>query len=292
MKIVFFGTPDYVLPILDSLYKVYGKGKEGIILVVTQAPKPVGRNKIMTYSPVDKWAFEKKIPKTADLGDVTEADLGVVAAYGKIIPESVIKKFKYGILNVHPSLLPKYRGASPIQSAIAAGEAETGVTIIKMDTKIDHGPIVSRFKESIEPQDTNETLRTKLFERSAKFLIELIPSYITGVVKPKDQDESQATLTKVMAKEDGFINPEELARAINGKGAAKIHNLVRAMYPWPGAWTRVKIKKDGMEQTLRLKMISSHLEGETLVPDEVQLEGKNPVKWQQFLDSYQFSLAF
>src|SRR3990172_4759611 len=114
MKIVFLGTPDYVLPILKALYKKYE-----IAAAVTQSPKPTGRKKFLTYSPVDTWAHQRKIPVIYDLDKVPKADLGVLAAYGKIIPPSVIQNLKSGILNIHPSLLPKYRGASPVQTAIA-----------------------------------------------------------------------------------------------------------------------------------------------------------------------------
>jgi methionyl-tRNA formyltransferase len=134
MKIIFFGTPDYVLPVLEILNKYHE-----IVAVVTQSPKPVGREKTLTYSPVDAWAHKKKIQKQFDFISLPEADLGVCAAFGMIIPKVVLNHFKFGILNVHPSLLPKYRGASPIQSAIVSLDQKTGVTIIKMDEKMDHG---------------------------------------------------------------------------------------------------------------------------------------------------------
>ena len=270
MKIVFFGTPEYVVPVLDKLYKTYGKGKEGLILVVTQSPKPAGREKRMTYSPVDNRAFEKRIPKTFSFDDIPEADLGVCAAYGKIIPESVIKKFKYGILNIHPSLLPKYKGASPVSSAIAAGEAQTGLTVIKMDKEMDHGPIVSYFKEEILPNDTSETLRDRLFERSADFLISLIPNYISGKVKPKEQNHKEATYTKILTKEDGFID------LTISHSQLEISNFIRAMSPWPGAWTQLR-SSSFAGQAKRLKLLPN---------DMVQLEGKNPVKLSQFEAAY------
>lgn len=262
MKIVFFGTPDYVLPILNALWK-YHK----IVAVVTQPPKPVGRNKFMSYTPVDDWGYKRKVKIIRDISEkLPEAELGVVAAYGQIIPQSVIGHFKYGILNIHPSLLPKYRGASPIQEAIKQGDSVTGVTIIKMDKEVDHGPIVSYFKEDILPTDTNESLRTRLFERSAEFLIELIPNYISGKVVPKEQDHKKATYTKLIKREDGYI---DLKKA---KGA-EAERFVRAMSPWPGAWTFVKVGKTQK----RLKILNS---------DMVQLEGKNPVTWKQFESAY------
>lgn len=275
MKIVFFGTPAYVIPILDKIYKTYGKGKDGLLMVVTQPPKPAGREKRLTYSPADNWAFEKRIPKTFSLDEVPAADLGITASFGKIIPESVINKFKYGILNIHPSLLPKYRGSSPVAAAIAAGETQAGLTVIKMDKQMDHGPIISFFKEEIQPTDTAEGLRDRLFARAADFLIALIPGYISGKVKPKEQNHKEATFTKLLAKEDGYID-------VGKTSPAKTERFIRAMSAWPGAWTYVRIEN----KKLRLKLLRAHLEKDKLVLDEVQLEGKNPVKWQQLRAAY------
>lgn len=287
MKIIFFGTPDYVLPVLEALHKTYDTAREqSLIAVVTQPPRPVGRKQFMTYSAVDNWAHERSgiaIIREFDLKKFPEADLGIVAAYGKIIPEAIIKKFKFGILNIHPSLLPKYRGASPIQTAIMDGEAEIGVTVIKMDEKMDHGPVVSFFKDEVLPDDTNETLRRRLFERSAEFLINLIPSYIGGKIRFKNQDHEKATFTKILAKEDGFIEPVKLVDAFEGKGIEAVERLVRAMYPWPVAWTYVKIG----EEKLRLKILKAHIQFEKLILDEVQLEGKDSVTWEQFRQGHQ-----
>ena len=270
MKIVFFGTPTYVIPVLAELNKFHK-----VVMVVTQPPKPSGRDKKITFAPVDDWAHKRRIPKTASFDDIPEADLGIVAAYGKLIPEPVINKFKYGILNIHPSLLPKYRGASPVQSAIAAGETQTGLTVIKMDREMDHGPIVSQFKESIGPDDTTQTLRDRLFERSAEFLIELIPNYISEKVKSKDQNHKEATFTKTIKKDDGYLD-------MTKKDDADKERFIRAMSPWPGAWTYVQIE----DKKLRLKLNKGHLEDGKLILDEVQLEGKKPVKWEQFRSAY------
>ena len=277
MKIVFFGTPDYVLPILTSLHKkfVSGPGVSPIAAVVTQSPKPTGRKQILTYSPVDKWAHEHKIDifyQSSELiKNSVKADIGVLTAYGEIIPKIVIDTFPHGILVVHPSLLPKYRGASPIQGAIANGDKQVGVTIIKMDEKMDHGPIVSQFKEETKPDDTTDTLRARLFERSKDVIVEMIEPYLQGKIKPKEQNHDEATYTKIITKQNGFIdlektNPEEAER------------FIRAMQPWPQAWTLIGKK--------RLKVLKAHLENGKLVLDEVQLEGKNPVSWKEFKMGY------
>ncbi|MFH1971019.1 MAG: methionyl-tRNA formyltransferase, partial [Patescibacteria group bacterium] len=164
MKIVFFGTPEYCLPILNKIQKKFRIKLHDlpIVAVVTQNPKPVGRKEFITYSAVDTWAFKRKIPVYYSvenfLKEKIDADLGIVVAYGEILSKEIISYFPYGILNIHPSLLPKYRGASPLQAAIVSGDLVTGATIIKIDEKMDHGPIVSQFKEEIEKTDTSKIL--------------------------------------------------------------------------------------------------------------------------------------
>lgn len=277
MKIVFFGTPDYVVPILSKIHKKFiGKaGASPIVAVVTQDPKPVGREQTLTYSPVDKWAHERGIKifhKAQDLlNNYVEADLGILASYGEIIKKEVINMFPKGILVIHPSLLPKYRGPAPVQTAIKDGEKITGVSIIKMDEKMDHGPIISQFKEEIGPEDTGQSLRDRLFERSADVLAELIDPYLKGKIKLKVQDEKEASYTKLATKQDGFIETKE-------KTPEEVERFIRAMQPWPGAWTLLNEK--------RLKLIKGHMEGNDLVLDEVQLEGKNPVTGKQFQEAY------
>ncbi|MBI1863652.1 methionyl-tRNA formyltransferase [Candidatus Woesebacteria bacterium] len=276
MKIIFFGTPTFVLPILEKLNKKYNwTNHKELVGVVTQPPRP-------DYSAVDKFAHNHKISIYYDPKEIEEADLGIVASYGKIIPESVIKNFRFGILNIHPSLLPKYRGASPIQYAIKEGEEKTGVTIIKMDEKMDHGPIVSQFTEEIQEDDTQETLRDRLFERASEFLIELIPNYINGKIKLEQQDDSKATFTKIITKKDGFLNPKDL---LSKEKSQENFNLIRAMYPWPGVWTKVYLTPNSKTSKI-LKLLKSHLEKERLIIDEVQLEGKNKVTFKQFQEGH------
>lgn len=258
LKIVFFGTPEYVLPILKEVHKkfVTGPGKSPIIAVVTQNPKPVGRKQILSYSSIDKWAHEKNIPTYYKFNDIPDADLGICASFGLIIPKSVIDKFKFGILNVHPSLLPKYRGASPVSTAIADGETQTGISIIKMDEKMDHGSIISQSKEEILPNDTGETLRNRLFEKSAKILTELIEPYIKNKITPRVQNDEEATFTKILTKQDGRVD-------LKNDDPKEIERKLRAYTPWPGIWTLLSNRK-------RLKILKYSDK-----PEEVQLEGKN-----------------
>ena len=284
MKVVFFGTPEYVLPILKALYKEYNSGREqDLIAVVTQSPKEVGRKKFIERSPVDNWAYKHKIKVIHDLDNVPQTDLGIVAAYGKIIPQSTISKFSSGILNVHPSALPKYRGASPIQSAILNGEGKIGVSVIKMDKEMDHGPIVSQFREEIGQDETNEEVRTKVFVRAAKFLIAMIPSYMSGEIRLKEQDHASATFTNILGRDDGFVGLAALNDAMKGKNSKKIYDLYRAMQPWPGAWSRIKV--NNIEQ--RIKILKMHMaDDRKIVLDEVQLESRNPVAWGEFKSAY------
>jgi len=284
MKIVFFGTPYYVLPVLTALHKnfVAGPGKSPITAVVTQPPRPVGRKQILSYSPIDKWAHEHKITTyySAEelMKDPPEAEMGVLASYGEIIDKEVIQMFPQGLLVIHPSLLPKYRGASPVSTAIAEGDTVTGVTIFKMDEKVDHGPIISQSKEEILESDTSETLRDRLFEKSAEILVELMEPYLKGKITPKKQDDGEATFTKILKRDDGYLDLT--------KEDSNAERFVRAMLPWPGAWTNVRLMINGKEKIKRLKILKVHVEDGKLVLDQVQLEGKEPGSWKQFSEGY------
>lgn len=281
MRIVFIGTPDYVLPVLTSLYKRYNSVKnpdQGVVAVVTQPPKEVGRKKQIERSSVDNWAYKHKIPVYYDFSELPEADLGVLAAYGRIISSGDLNRFPLGILNIHPSLLPKYRGASPIQAAIANGETQTGVTVMKMDEKVDHGPIVSQFREEILSEETAESLRKRLFEKSSEFLLDLLPSFISQKIKLKEQNHNEATFTKLVTKQDGLIKDPF-------SEPSRTFNLYRAYQPWPGIWTEVRLSKNDTKAQ-RLKLLELHKEQEDIVLDKVQIEGKNPVNWKGFLAGY------
>jgi methionyl-tRNA formyltransferase len=305
MTIIFFGTPEFVIPILSALHKKYNSYERKLIAVVTQPPKEVGRKKLITRSPVDNWAYKHKIPVITELSDIPKADLGIVAAYGRMIPESVIKSFSSGVLNIHPSVLPQFRGASPVQAALATGQAQTGVSIIKMDDEMDHGPIVAQLTEEIKDDDTNDTLRRRLFDLSTKVLIDLIPSYMGCKINLKNQDHEKATFTKQLSSEDGFIPPNILKAIIKGQtrvlkwelkflpnytvkySPKNVYNLYRALSPWPGIWTIIP----EINPPKRLLILKAHLEltmenKAAFIPDIVQLEGKNQVTWKQFKEGH------
>jgi methionyl-tRNA formyltransferase len=334
MKFIFFGTPDYVLPVLNALNKTFKDryGKTPIAAVVTQPPKPVGRTKKVEYSAVDTWAHKRDIPVYFDANKLIEdgvvADMGIVASYGAMLPEAVLEYFPEGLLNIHPSDLPEFRGASPIQATLVTGKEEAVVSIMEIDAEMDHGAIVSKFKADILPDDTTETLRARLFEQSAEVLMRLIPPYLDGKINAQAQDDKKAVYTKLIKKEDGFIpygvllavqNGESLKAATQiafiytkGKDGSKtpfsivhtaktVETFIRTMNPWPGVWTEIKVQKADKEVVKKLKIREAHLENRIneitneptnyLVLDTVQLEGKNPVSWRQFKEAYKISIS-
>ena len=235
-KIIFFGSNQYSQIVLDLLKKDR------------------------------RWQIVKSLKE--------KPDVGILASYGEILKKETLEKPKHGILNIHPSLLPKYRGPTPVPTAILNGEQETGVTIFRIDEKVDHGPILSQFKEEIRPNDTAEFLLKRLFLAGAKILTTILPSYLEGKIELREQDDSQATFTKKFSREDGKINWQE--------EPAKIERRIRAFYPWPGTWTEITIKGEKK----RLKILKAHLEKNKLVLDQVQLEGKKPVTYRQFKEGY------
>ncbi|HZX50051.1 MAG TPA: methionyl-tRNA formyltransferase [Candidatus Paceibacterota bacterium] len=204
-----------------------------------------------------------------------EVDLLVVGFWGNIVRKGDLEKPKYGALNVHPSLLPKYRGPTPVPFTILNGEIETGVSIIKMDEEVDHGPLLAQrefsifnyqFSNGVGKPTTPELLQV-LWEMGADLLVEILPKWIAGEITPEEQDHSKATYTKKLTREDGLIdwkqNPEYIDRQI------------RAFYPWPGAFFFWKGK--------RVKILKAHVEQEKLIVDELQMEGKKPTTLNEFL---------
>lgn len=234
-RIVFFGTPEFSIPALEALVRA------GLTpaLIVTTPDSPRGRGLVLTPSPIKMVAQKLNIPvitpeslKNVDALEAitnTSPDLLVIAAYGKILPERILEIPKHGTLNVHPSLLPKYRGPSPVASAILAGDTSTGVTIMLTDKVMDHGPVLAQLSHAIDPEDTALSLTTTLFERGGELLAQTIPSWIKGDITPTPQDESLVTTTKKITKEDGHLNWNE--------SATTLANRVRGFTPWPSTWT-------------------------------------------------------
>lgn len=234
-KIIFFGTPDFAVPALEALV---GAGFS-VAAVVTNPDEPAGRKQILTPPPV-KIAAEKhgipvlqpeKLEPQFFQKDAPEADLFAVAAYGKIIPKSILEIPKRGAINIHPSLLPRWRGASPIQYTILSGDEKAGVTVMLIDELMDHGPILAQQElANYKPQYTNyKTLHDESAKLGARLLAETLPKFLSGEIKPVPQEDAKATFSKILKKDDG--------RADWKKPAGEIARMVRALTPWPGVWT-------------------------------------------------------
>ncbi len=237
-RVLFMGTPDFAVP---SLAALAGQATAGLWLVgvVTRPDKPAGRGRQVAHSPVKQFAVERGIPvfqpgplrRPEALESLRELapDLIVVAAFGQILPPDVLALPGHGCLNVHASLLPRWRGASPINAAILAGDAGTGVTIMLMDAGLDTGPILAQRATPIGAEETAGELSDRLAQLGAALLVETIPHWLAGEVAPQPQDEARATVTRLLRKEDGRL---DWARP-----AGEIARQVRAFTPWPGAFT-------------------------------------------------------
>ncbi len=260
MKIIFFGTSGFATVILRALAR-----KFEVIAVVTQPDKPAGRSHTTEKSKVGEEAEKLGLKvlkfdslKSPDVENELKkfgADLFVVAAYGRIIPKNIISLPKKGAINVHGSLLPKYRGASPIQSAIKDGKTQTGITIMLMDEYVDHGPILAQDSLSIEKDDTAQLLEEKLAILGQNLLLNAIERYSQGLISPSKQDHSQATETHILSKHDGKINWH--------KSASEIYNLFRAYAFWPEVWTVYG------NEILKIKKCSPSLIQSELIPGTV-----------------------
>ncbi|MDO8505033.1 MAG: methionyl-tRNA formyltransferase [bacterium] len=330
-KIIFFGTPDFAVPALEALVQA---GYD-VVAVVTQPDKPVGRG-LKMEAPAVKIAAQKfglMVLQPISLNVVAEgfslpngglkasattpikvfrelhADLGICVAYGKIIPKEILSIFPRGILNIHPSLLPKYRGPSPIQTAIRSGDEETGVTIMLLDEEMDHGPIATHITYHISHITTGSKLSQALAKDGARLLVDVLPKWLDGEIEAKEQNHSEATFTKMLEREDGRIDWN--------KPAEEIEKMVRAYDAWPGTFTvwngkRLKILRvsllhpaigcaDNAEPGYVFSVRSLDSRGSlgmtpitigvncnpgAIVLEELQLEGKKSMTGEEFLRGY------
>jgi methionyl-tRNA formyltransferase len=235
MRIVFMGTPDFAVPSLEVLLK----SDDQVVGIVTQPDRPKGRGQVLTSSAVKLIAQREHIPilqptkmKDPDFLAALEAwkpDLIAVAAFGRILPSVILRLPPMGCINVHGSLLPKYRGAGPIHWAIINGETETGITTMLMDEGMDTGAMLVQEKISIEPDDTAGSLSLRLAELGGRLLAATLAQLKAGTLVPRPQDHSQATMAPLLKKEDGVINWSTPAETIA--------NRIRGLTPWPGAYT-------------------------------------------------------
>ncbi len=232
LRIVFFGTPEFAIPSLEALLS---NGYEPL-LVVTNPDEPAGRKQIITSPPAQIYAKRHHIPifQPAHLAqefiNIPDADLFIIVAFGSMIPQALIDKPRYGALNIHPSLLPRWRGPSPIQSAILHGDVKTGVTLIQIDKLMDHGPILMQENFSLtEKKWVFPQLHDALANLGAKMLINVLPQWIDGTLIATPQDDMRVSYCKLLKKDDGRITWS--------RSADEIERMIRAYTPWPSAWT-------------------------------------------------------
>jgi len=298
-RIAFVGTPNIAVPSLRAL--THDDHFE-IVAVITQPDMPAGRNLELTPPPVKTYAVghdievlqPQKISQIVDQIRDMQLDAIVVVAYAQIIPESILALPKFGCVNVHGSLLPRYRGAAVLQAPILNHDEETGVTIMLMDKSLDTGPILKQKSFPITENETAGTLGEKMAEMGAKILPDTLLDYFAGRIKPQIQDDSLANYVGRLSKEDGLIDWT--------KEAKDLESFVRAMSPWPSAWTWATGKKlKILEVDPNVIALTMHKPGKTfiynstlavqcgqdcLIVRRLQLEGKKPVTSQEFIQGY------
>lgn len=300
-RLLFFGTSAFAVPALNTLAS---DGRFEIVGVVTQPDRPVGRHAVLTPPAVKSASEEhsiKVIQQPEKLKDETfqawikevgpTCDAFVVISYGKILPQWLLDLPKKGVLNVHGSLLPRWRGASPIQAAIAAGDAVSGVSIMLLDALMDHGPVLATAETPIKPDDTGGSLHDRLSLLGAELLPNTLADFLDGKITPQEQDHSLATQCGILTRDDGKIDWS--------KSAEEIERLVRAYNPWPGTWTmidgkRLKILKAQVVRT-KEKLISGDCfisdgqpavscgDANALALTELQREGRNLTSGLDFI---------
>jgi len=313
MNIIFFGSTEDSVIVAKTLHAKYP-----LAAVVTQPEKPVGREKTITKTPLDVWATEQKIPcltfvqdeeqgwKYKNDDDVTNSlatfkpDLFVTACYGQKLPSAALKLPKSGSINIHPSLLPRWRGADPVPWTIIAGDAQTGVTISIITDTFDSGDIIAVKKIPVTDHDMPDPLRTNLFTIGAHLLLETLPTYIKGNCELVPQRKEDVVVARKLTRQDGFIPFTLVEKSLAGEDVLReerldtvlqeiteplpqaMVRLLRALSPWPGVWTTISI--DGVDK--RLKLLEYATRDGRLVITNVQLEGKNPVDWKTFQTAY------
>ena len=261
MRSVFFGSPDFAVPCLDALHEI-----SEIAAVISQPDRPAGRGLSVRAPAVKNRAIELglevwqprkvKTPEFAERLRALDADVGVVVAYGRILPIAVLQAPRLGCVNVHASLLPRWRGAAPIQWAIAHGDDDTGVTLMQMDEGMDTGPMLATVRTPIDRTDDAASLGQKLSKLGADLLRSELPRYVAGELESAPQDDAAATMAPLLTKEHGQIDWTKAARDVD--------NHIRAMRPWPGAFSTV----DGRRIKVH-RAISSTLDPEGAAPGEV-----------------------
>jgi methionyl-tRNA formyltransferase len=261
VRTIFFGSPKFAVPCLDALNEI-----SEVVAVISQPDRPAGRGLAMRSPAVKQRALELGLDvwqptkvRTTEFAErlrTLEADVAVVVAYGRILPLAVLEAPRAGCVNVHASLLPRWRGAAPIQWSIVHGDQETGVTLMQMDEGMDTGPILATAVTRIEAADDAATLSERLSNMGAALLREQLPRYLAGELTPKHQDDAAATMAPLLDKSDGRIQWNKTAR--------EVHNQIRGMNPWPGAHTVLGERRIKVHRTL-----ATTLDPEAARPGEV-----------------------
>jgi methionyl-tRNA formyltransferase len=303
LRVVFFGTPEFAVPTLGNLLS----SRHIVVGVVTQPDRPSGRGHKVADSPVKALALERGVPvvqpdrlrapEVAQTLRTWNADVGVVAAYGKIIPEDILSIPRLGMINVHASLLPKYRGAAPVHRAVIDGERETGVTIMRVEKLLDAGPMLAKATRPIGPDETSDVVERDLAERGAALLVEVLDQLSAGEAVQELQDFMLCTYAPKLTKEEGLIDWN--------LPASFIHNRVRGLYPWPHAYTyldgrRLIVLKTHVAPAMTdaepgtvldtadgIQVATGH--GERIVIERIQPEGKRPMTASEFLAGHPIS---
>lgn len=277
----FFGSSRFSVIVLDALEK------KGILptLIITTPDKPAGRKLILTPTPVKTWGLTRNIPVLdpakldAAFVNVLQSKniaLFVVASYGKIIPKALLDLPAHKTLNIHPSLLPLYRGASPLQSAMLDDAKDTGVTIMRIDEHMDHGPLVAQKSVHIDEWPVYEEFETLMAAEGADLLAEIMPKWVSGDIREKDQEHDKATYTKKIEKEDGLLDLS------SNTDPYKVFRMIQAYHEWPVAY--LFIKHAGKD--MRIKITSASFAQGTLTLEKVIPEGGKEMTYKDFVSGY------
>jgi methionyl-tRNA formyltransferase len=297
LRIVFFGTPAFAVPTLEALLG----SRHSVVAAVTQPDRPRGRGQRTSDTPVKACAASAGLqilqPDTLKDGSFAavltalDADLGVVAAYGKILTDAVLRAPRLGMLNVHASLLPRYRGAAPIHRAVMAGERETGITIMRVVKALDAGPMLAAARRPIGPDETSDEVERDLARIGAGLLVATIERLLEGGLAEVEQVESEATYARRLTKDDGLVDW--------ALPAERIHNLIRGLHPWPHAFTLLDQKRYILLRSTASSEGADAPPGTIIEADggrlrvaagsgvvsvlELQAEGKRPMSAREFL---------
>lgn len=275
--LVFFGTSHYSAIFLDKVIKNGLKAE----LVVSAPPKPVGRDQALVQNPTATVARQNNLllaTTLEELNDFSDKTIGLMLDFNQIIPQSIISQFEKGIVNIHFSKLPQYRGPAPVQYTILNGQAQAWISYYLIDAGVDKGPILAQTSVPLKKTETAAELYRALVEKAAQEAPLVIADYLNGKIAPRKQQGQESYTTKISTEE---------AKIDWQKSAEEIERLIRAASPEPGAWTEVELNPTDKEPLKkRLKILKAHLEGNQLAIDQVQLEGKNPVSYKQLKEGY------